>query len=62
MYEPTDQRQRVNFSPSNNDGCYRITGWCLNFLVRQKGQEIIKKLAAILCEGRFYEESEPPLA
>lgn len=56
LYEPADQRPRVNFARDNYDGSYRITGSFLHFVVSQKGEEIIPKLNAAMREGRYSDD------
>jgi hypothetical protein len=56
LYEPADQRPTVNFGRDNYDGSYRITGSFLNYLVSQKGEEIIPKLNAIMREGKYNDD------
>ncbi|WP_442485424.1 basic secretory protein-like protein [Aeoliella sp. SH292] len=55
-YEPADQRPRVNFAKDNYNGSYKITASFLNYLVSQKGEEIIPKLNAIMREDRYNDD------
>lgn len=57
LYEPEDQRPRVNFERNNYDDSYRVTGAFLNYVVAQHGEEVLRGLNTAMRQGRYSEET-----
>jgi hypothetical protein len=56
LYEPEDQRPRVNPDRANYTDSYRTTGAFLDYVMREHDKAVIEKLNAAMREGEYREE------